>query len=56
MATVKGFTEFSDKEIREQLERAKSNETDAKKEKAKRYALEMMAYNMRALRGDFDTY
>ena len=56
MATVKGFTEFSDKEIREQLEKAKSAETKEERNKARLFALEMIGYNARSLRGDFDTY
>lgn len=39
---VKGFTEFTPDEL--------------KRAKNRRHRLEMAAYNMRALRGDFDTY
>lgn len=56
MAIVKGLTEFSDKEIRKQGEIARTDEDEQKREKAKQFQLEMMAYNARALRGDFDTY
>ena len=56
MTTVKGLTEFSEKDIRKQGEIARTDPDEEKRKKAKRFQLEMMAYNARALRGDFDTY
>ena len=54
MAKVTGYTEFSDEEIRDQEQKARQAETEEQRKKAKRFKLEMMAYNLRAARGDFD--
>lgn len=56
MATVKGLTEFTSEEIKKAGEVARTDPDEDKRKKAKRFQLEMMAYNARALRGDFDTY
>lgn len=56
MVTVKGFTTFSDEEISKQRRISESEDDPAKREKARRAVLEMVAYNIRAARGDFDTY
>lgn len=56
MAIVKALTEFSAKEIRKQGEISRAAIDEEKRKKAKRLQLEMMAYNARALRGDFDKY
>ena len=56
MATVKGLTEFSEEDIRKQSEIARTDQDEEKRKKAKRFQLEMMAYNARSLRGDFDSY
>lgn len=56
MTTVKALKEFSDKEIQKAREIAKSDPDPDKRLKAERFKMEMMAYNARALRGDFDSY
>ena len=56
MVVVKGFTEFSQRDINKQDEIARTDPDEEKRKKAKRFVLEMMTYNARALRGDFDTY
>ncbi|MGB1266176.1 MAG: hypothetical protein ACPG6L_10660 [Nereida ignava] len=56
MVVVKGLTEFSQEEIKKAGEAARSEADEVKREKAKQFQLEMMAYNARALRGDFDSY
>ena len=56
MATVKGLTEFFRDDIKKAGETARTDPVEEKRKKAKLFQLEMMAYNARALRGDFDTY
>ncbi len=54
MAALK---EFSTDQIKAQMERAKNMSlTQAERDKARRFAMEMQAYNLRTLRGDFDSY
>lgn len=56
MAVVKAFTEFSEEEIGKQGKIASTDADEEKRKKAKRFQIEMIAYNMRALRGDFDLF
>ena len=57
MAVVVGQKEFSRERIAQQEAIAQDpKKSDAERRKAKAFALEMSAYNARALRGDFDTY
>ncbi len=57
MATVKAFKEFDERKIAKQNRRARDESlTDEERKKASRFAAEMASHNMRALRGDFDTY
>lgn len=56
MVSIKAQKEFSEEQIKAQREKAKSGPDPEKREKARRFALEMECYNLRALRGDFDSY
>lgn len=56
MAVVKGLTEFTDKEIKAAGDIAKTSDDADKAKRAKQFQLEMMAYNARSMRGDFDSY
>lgn len=56
MATVKGLIEFTDEEIKRAGEIARDEPDEKRRERYRRGQLEMMAYNLRAARGDFDSY
>ena len=56
MVKVHAQKEFTDEQIKRQREIAKTDPDQKKRDRAKRAVLEMQAYNMRALRGDFDSY
>jgi len=56
MANVKALKEFTPEEMKKADCVAKTDPDEKKRERAKRFKLEMMVYNARALRGDFDRY
>ena len=53
MTKIKALKEFTDKDIKAVSEHATD---DKARKKAHRFKMEMLAYNARALRGDFDRY
>ena len=56
MIKVTAFKEFSREDIANQTLIPKENDDVEKRKKAHKYKMEMLAYNARALRGDFDRY
>lgn len=56
MTVVKGYTEFTQEEMKKADHVANTDPDEKKRNRARRFKLEMMAYNARALRGDFDSY
>ena len=56
MATVKAMKEFTPEELSKASEVAKNDPDEARRTRARKFKLEMMTYNARSLRGDFDRY
>lgn len=54
--TIRAQKDFSERDIKAKLKEAKNSDSEEDRRKASRLAAEMMAYNLRSIRGDFDTY